>query len=284
VSSASTDWSPAPVWAAPGPADAPAEHGGDGPRREPGQGPPVDRRRGGRRVRRRRWIAAAIALVLLLVGVERLGRSYAEGAIADRLRDSGITGDVDVSVGSSWWRPTVLPALVTGDVDEVSVRITDGSLMGVPIDRADYALSGISGDVSLLGGTVGVRSIDRGSITIDVPPSAIGHAVGEPVTIRDGRLEMGQPARPVRARMSGDSLVLEDPAGGQPIRVPVVDPYVLPCDPALHVRERSLELSCAGRNVPGILRGPLQGSTATDADGDPAGDLAPPQSTVRPGG
>ena len=231
-------------------------------------------------------VVSLLALVVLLVAAERLGRSYAEGAIADRLRESGVSGDIDVSVGSSWWRPAVLPALVTGDLDQVRVQVRDGSLMGVPIDRADYTLSGISGDVSVLDGTVAVSSIERGDVAIDIPPKAIADAVESDARIRGGRIELGDPPTPVRSRLSGDDLLLEDPRGGAPLMVPVADPYVLPCKPVLHVGERSVGLRCSGRQVPGVLRGPLQGpAPAIGPDGgNPGGDLTPPQSTVRPGG
>ena len=229
-----------------------------------------------------------LALVLLaLVAVERFGRTYAEGEIAGRLRNGGVTGDIGVTVGSSWWRPAVLPALVTGDLDRVEVDVANGSLAGVRVDSARYVLSGLHGVFPPFNGTVAVRSLDRGSVVMRIPPEVIGQSIGVPVVVRNGDLLAGDPLAPLDVQVVGDSLVFSGRAlasQGRPQPVPVADPYLLPCRPRVGVARGALQLACTGTTVPGILQAALQGD---DPGGDgvaPVGELPPPQSTDRPGG
>jgi len=226
----------------------------------------------------------ATLVLLALAVVERFGRSYAEGQIAERLQASGVTGDIGVTVGSSWWRPTVLPALVTGDLDQVTVTVDSGSLLGLPVDDVHYVLSGLHGDVSLLNGSVVVRSLDRGTFVMRVPASVIGESLGVPVSVRDGELVAGDDPQPLDVRVDGDSLVFSGAALGDrgPQSLPVVDPYVLPCRPAVTVAGEALRLACSGNQVPGILDAPLQGDPGGDRA--PVGELPPPQTTDRPTG
>jgi hypothetical protein len=215
------------------------------------------------------------------VGVELVGRVVAERRIEERLRDSGITGEIDVTVGRAWWRPTVWPALVTGDVDRVLVAVTDGELVGLPVRSARYVLSGIEGDISVLDGTVAVERLDRGSVRIVIDPAVIGQGIGADLRIQNGQVVAGETAEPVEMSVEGDQLVLRSAALAGPTAapsVPVVDPYLLPCRPDVGVRGAAVVLSCSGGDLPGVLRSPLVG----DGDLPPAGpaDLPPPQSTV----
>jgi hypothetical protein len=268
VSSASTDWTTIPAWAAPAPGETP----------DAAPAAPARRRR-----RAVRLLIMAALVLLALVVVERFGRSYAEDQIAARLRASGVTGDIGVTVGSNWWRPTVLPALVTGDLDQVTVTVGDGSLLGLPVDDVRYVLHGLHGDVSLLNGSVVVRSLDRGTFVMQVPASVIGESLGVPVSVRDGALVAGDDPQPLDVKVDGDALVFSGAALGDrgPQSVPVVDPYLLPCRPAVTVVRGALRLACGGNQVPGILDAPLQGD---DGGGDraPVGELPPPQTTDRP--
>ena len=276
MSSASTDWSTTPVWAAPA-----AE-----PDVVPQAGPSPARRRRRRR-RFRRALIAGVALVLVLIAVERFGRSYAEGEIAGRLQAGGVTGDVEVSVGGPWWRPVVLPALVTGDLDQVRITITDGSLAGLRVDSVDYLLSGIHGDVSLLNGTVAVTSIDNGSVVMRIPPEVVSDGVGVEVDIRSGRLVTGDPPAPIEVKVADGSLVFSGgplTGNGRPPPIPIADPYVLPCEPTVSIVEDALQLACDGDQLPGILQVPLQGSPPESTGDAPSSELPPPQSTERPGG
>ncbi|MFZ4518464.1 MAG: hypothetical protein ACOYOP_08745 [Microthrixaceae bacterium] len=257
-------WDEVPVWAAG--ADTPAS-----------PAPPPRRRR-------RWWIAlpvAALFVLLLAVAIERFGRSYAASEIRSRLERGGLVTNAEVTVGASPWRPVVWPALLTGDVDRVVVRVTDGTLADLPVRSAVYELEGIHGDLSLRDGTVGVNSLDRGSVRLVLDPAVLGRASGTEVRARGDRLVTADGA-PVGLALDGDDLVVEVP-GAAPTRVQVVDPYVMPCRPDVSVRRVGVVLACTGDTLPGILRTPLAGVP----DGAPpatSDSLLPPQSTIKPGG
>jgi hypothetical protein len=231
-------------------------------------------------------VVLAVLAVVGLVVTERVGRAYAEGQIESRLRASGVNGDIHVSVGSSWWRPTVLPALVTGDIDRVTVTVTDGSLLGLPVDDVHYTLGGLHGDVSLLGGTVVVRSLDGGTFEMRVPPEVIGDSLGIPAAVRNGRLVGGAERSPLEVRVQGDQLVFSGPSLGErsPQTLPVADSYILPCRPVVSVEGGALRLACTGDRVPGILDAPLQGDEPADVGPASPGQLPPPQTTAKPPG
>jgi hypothetical protein len=232
-------------------------------------------------------VALVVAVLFVaLVAAERFGRGYAEHEIAARLQEGGVTGDVDVTVGGSWWRPAVLPALVTGDLDRVTIDVRDGTLSGMPVERTRYVLEGIHGDVSVLNGTVAVRSIDSGSVLVRISPDVIARSLSTDVRARGDELVAGNPPSPLKAYVVGDDLVFSGRAladRGRPQTLPVGDPYLLPCSPGVAVADGALELSCTGDRLPGVLKVPLQGSEQP-AGSAPVDTLSPPQSTVRGGG
>ncbi|MBS1838225.1 MAG: hypothetical protein JST64_11090, partial [Actinobacteria bacterium] len=153
--------------------------------------------------------AVAVALVAL-VAAEALGRWIVTDQVATRLRSSGITGDVDVSLGARW-RPVVLPALLGAGIDHLSVRIVGGEVSGLPVRRADYELRGLDADVSVRHGTVHVRSIDAGDVRIEIDPSALEPITGTPMRVRGGHLVAGPDALVVHLAVRGDALVLDGP-------------------------------------------------------------------------
>lgn len=254
------DWS-APVWAEPTEEESEAAARGAG--------------------RMWRWVfvVASCLLVLVVVAGEMVGRRYLTAEVESRLRDSGMTGVIDVSVGGGW-RPVVLPAVIGTGLDRLTIRITNGTVGGLPVRRADYDLRGIEGDVSLRNGTVRVRSIASGDVRIAIDPAALETVTGTTMRIRGGRLLAGEEGVPVGLKVRGDLLVLGGEAEGlwgTEIEIPVVDDQLLPCTPRVRVVDRSIVLACRGRSVPGILVDPLEGDRSPTA---PAGQLVPPQSTI----
>ena len=176
---------------------------------------------------------------------------------------------------------------MTGDLDQVRVTITDGSLAGLRVDSVDYLLTGIHGDVSLLNGTVGVTSIDNGSVVMRIPPEVVSDGVGVEVEMQSGRLVTGDPSTPIDVKVVDGSLVFSGgPLSGKrrPPPIPIADPYVLPCEPTASVVDDALQLACDGDQLPGILQVPLQGSAPASSGDAPSAELPPPQSTERPGG
>ncbi|UDY34595.1 LmeA family phospholipid-binding protein [Dermatobacter hominis] len=257
-----------PVWAAPAPSDR--DEGETG--RRPGT----------------RWAVALAAVAVLLLGglvaLEWVGRRTLTDRVTDQLLASGITGDVEVSIPGGL-RPVVLPALLGGGLDELSIRIVDGTIAGLPVARADYTLTDLDGDVSLLSGSVRVESIGEGDVRIEVLPEALSSAVGTELSIVDGQLVAGPDQLRVDAVVRGDALVLSGPAEslwGGPVEVPVADGYLLPCTPGVSIGRSTIVLACRGSKLPGVLEDPL--GPAFDPDTAPAGSLLPPQSTAIDGG
>lgn len=238
-----------------------------------------DRLRSKRRRRRVVLLVLAALVVLVMVVAEVAGRRYLAGQVETRLRSSGITGDVEVSVGEAW-RPVVVPALLTGQVDHLRVTIDDGTVGGLPVRQARYDLRGIDGDLSLLSGAFHVRSIDAGDVRIEIDPTALGSVTGTAMRIKDGRLVAGDDRASVEVKVKGSSLILGGEAEklwGGPIEVPIIDDWLLPCTPKARLSARTMVLSCTGTKVPGVLIDPLGGDPSPTA---PSGELVPPQSTV----
>jgi hypothetical protein len=257
-----------PVWAAPDPSDVDEA----GPRRRPG---------------RRGLVALVVVAAVVLVGsvaIEWLGRRAVTDRVADQLRASGITGEIDVEV-TGGLRPVVLRVLAGRGLDELSIRVTDGTIGGLPVARADYRLTDLDVDVSLWSRTVWVDSIGEGDVRIEVLPAALSSTVGTELAIVDGRMTAGPDRLPVTTLVRGDVLVLSGPAEalwGAPVELPLADDYLLPCRPRVTVTGSMLVLACRGSDLPGVLEAPL--GPGADPGSAPDGSLVPAQSTVLDGG
>lgn len=232
---------------------------------------------------------AAAASVVAVVSAEIVGRRAVASQVEQRLRDSGMSGRIEITVGSSPWRPSVLAALAGRGLDELDVRIVDGTVGGLAVTGADYRLSDIEGDVSLGSGAVVVRSIGRGDVRLELPAESLASTVGSELIARDGRLwaagTLPWDRRAVKLRVVDGSLELGGDAAalwGGPVEVPVADGYLLPCPPEVTVDGELLVLTCHGNDLPGVLQAPL--SIDPSDPSAPTGELTPPQSIVRDGG
>lgn len=230
--------------------------------------------------------ALAVTGAVGLVVAEVAGRRALESEVTGRLADAGIVGEVDVVVGKAWWRPTIVPAVLTGDLDRVTVHVDGGELGGLPVTSAHYVLDDLGGDLSLRNRSVEVETLGRGEVRLVVNPDVIGRLTGTELSVVDGRL-VGPSGEAVTATLDGDVLVLSGegiPDGDAAPSVTVVDPYLLPCRPDLTVDAAGLELACTGDDLPGVLRAPLAGTGDLPPTSDAVEDLPPPQTLVRPGG
>jgi hypothetical protein len=218
-------------------------------------------------------VVAVVAGVLFLglVLAEVGGRQLVERAAATALRDEGIEA-ATVTVGTSWWRPTLVPALFGGSVDRVQVRLRDTEVSGVRIVRADYVLDDLQVDPDPLGRTLGVSGIGGGSFRLVVAPESVAAVLGVPARVVDGRLVIGPDREPAKVRVDRDELVVESPyleREGIDPRIAVLDRRLLPCSPEVRIAAEAVELWCSGDQLPGILDTPL---------GEPVGDVpAPPE-------
>lgn len=239
------------------------------------------------RSRRRRWLVVAAAAVVLvgvaaMAAIEVLGRRYVADGVAEQLRASGISGDIDVST-TGGLRPVVVPAVLGRGLGELRIAVADGSVAGLPVVRADYVLGDIDAAVSLRTGEIDVRSIGSGRVRIEISPDALADAVGTDLTIEDGVLLAGPDRLVVDTEISGDALVLSGPAEsvwGGPVDVPVADGYLLPCTPEVSIGRSTVVLACTGSTLPGVLRDPLGVGRGSGGGSTTDGSLVPPQSTA----
>jgi hypothetical protein len=226
----------------------------------------------------RRWVLALLAatVVVLCVGlvvVEVVGRRVAEGVATAELARQGID-DAQVSIGT-WWRPSVLSAVLLGDLDRVHVRLDDAQVSGVDVLEANYDLEGLRVDVDVLNGDVAITELSKGSFRVIVDPATFGAQLGVEVAAEDGVLLIGPDREPATLRMDGAELIIDSDhlrAQGIDGRLAVADRRLLPCDPTPRVVFDVVELSCTGDRLPGILDSSL---------GQPI-DVPPPPAQLEP--
>jgi hypothetical protein len=226
----------------------------------------------------RRWVLALTAAVLVvvcigLVAVEIVGRRIAEGVATSELARQGID-DAQVSIGT-WWRPSVLTAVLLGDLDRVRVRLVDAQVSGVDVLEADYDLDGLRVDVDVLNGDVAITELSKGSFRVVVDPATFGAQLGVEVAAEDGVLLIGPEREPATLNMDGEELVIDSDhlrERGLDGRLFVADRRLLPCDPTPRVVFDVVELSCTGDRLPSILDSSL---------GQPL-DVPPPPAQLEP--
>ncbi len=239
------------------------------------------------------WLALGVVAVLVVVAVavEWGGRVGVDRLAADRIARDVPAGSVEVVTGSAWWRPTIIPAVVLGDLDRISVRLVDTDLGGFSVAVVDYVLEGVAGDVSLPQRRVTVRSIDHGMVRMLVDPSAFAVTFGTTAELVDRQLLIGPERIPASFEIVGDDLVVSVGDGTEvPDQViPVVDDWLMPCRPEVRTGNRYIELACDGDELPGVLGGSFSsgdlrdgGVGGKDPDAErPPPDLLPPETVDR---
>jgi hypothetical protein len=258
------DWDVTPVWAAERPPEPP-------------------------RRRARTAVLVGLAVLVVLGGVALLAeqqlRRSVEGHIEDQLRASGVTGVVDARLGGSGWRPSALLALVGAEMDRVEVRVREGSIGGVPVVEADYVLRGLDVTVDVSVPAVTVHRIGDGTVRLLLDPVALGASIGQDLVVDAGEVLLGPDRMPARVLLRDEFVVVapRPPAGRLAVlTVPAVDPYLLPCRPDLRILDDTIELSCSGDDLPGVLAGPL-GPPPVPGDESIPPELPPPQTLIAPG-
>jgi hypothetical protein len=227
----------------------------------------------------------ALVLVAGLVFLEVSGRLTLERIASDRIAAEGVAGGIDVVVGTAWWRPAVLPALMGADLDRIHVRLRDAEVLALPVRVADYVLDEVDVAISLPGRRIGATGLGAGEFRLLVDPSTIGDALGLDASIKDGRLVLGEQSRPAELMLDGDDVVvagaaLEGRGGSETIRL--VDPLFMPCRPKVRIVLGVVELRCTAERIPGILEQPLgPGEEPVAPEGpEPPVELQPPATAV----
>lgn len=242
-----------------------------------------------RRQRRRVGLAARVVLAMLVVAtvgalmLEAVGRGVAERKAADLLADQGVDGAV-VRLGGPWWKPVVIPALVDGRVEQVTVDLTGTEVAGVQVASARYVLEGLEVTPDWASGSLGAGSMRRGRFDLLLEPAAVGEAMGVEVRTIDGRLVVGPDDEPAKLRVDGEELILESPylqRVGHPPRVASLSARLLPCEPTVEMVDGLVALGCSSRAIPAVLDRSL-GEPVADTPAPP--ELEPPITAERDGG
>lgn len=248
----------------------------------------------GRTARLATWVRShakhiAMACVLLVlvayVVIEFAGRGMIERATESQIRNAGVAGEVDVEIGRAWWTPSITRLLVTGRLDRASVDLRSAQFYMVPVHTAFYRLDDLDVSLSLRHQTIRVTSLGVGSVLVVVDPSSISSFLGVQVAARSGELFIGDSHDPAKIKVEGSNLVvtsndLLDVNGTDKASFPVVDSYLMPCEPQAKVRGEFIELKCTGSELPGVLSQTI--GVLGEQRGDPSipAEIAPPESTV----
>ena len=219
-------------------------------------------------------LVVAIAFVALSV-VEFGGRLMVARVAQDQLQSQGIA-DAQVTIGRSWWRPSLLPALLGGDLDRVTVQLRDAQVSGVLVETADYVLEDLDVDPNPFGASLGVNAVRDGSFRLTVSPASIGRLLGVNARVVAGRLVVGPDGEPAKLRLDDTELIVESPYLARlrlPHRFRVLDGRLLPCDPEVQLDGELVELRCRGNRLPRILDASM---------GEPVAQLPAPPTELEP--
>jgi hypothetical protein len=232
------------------------------------------------RLLRRALLALAVTAIALVLLAEVAGRVVVERVAAEELRDAGVAREVEVVVGDAWWKPSVVPALLGADLDRVTVRMVDARMHPLTVARADYVLEGLDVELSLRSRSLAVTGLRQGAAAVLVDPQVMGEQLGFSATVEGDRLLVGPELRPAEVRAEGNELVVTSDAfaeDGGSVRLPVIDSYVLPCEPRVRVRAGKVTLYCTTTELPGMLRQHLGPPVEVDPDlPPPPVELEPP--------
>lgn len=203
----------------------------------------------------RRLLLVAV-LAALALGLDQGLRLVAAGQLASRAREAARDPESAEATITSF--PFVGRLLVSGGVPRVRVRVTGAAAGPLRLAAVEVEGSGVRVDRSaLLSGAVRLEGIDRGSVTVELDSRAISEAVGVPVVVADGRMQVGTGAVKAGAGVEVDrdgSLVLRA-AGLSGLRVPVARSPLVPCAAtSVSVRGDRVRLRCDVDALPAPLR------------------------------
>lgn len=195
-----------------------------------------------------------LALVLLVVAAglvaEVLTPRLVEARIEERVADN-TEGRVTVEANVQSF--PFLPGLATeGKIRRLTLTLDDVFGQQLPAD-ASFDLEGIHLDrQALLEGTVEVRDVDRGTVSVEVTEQTLSDALGVPVDIRPDAVVLNPAGVSVEADLAVEAgNVVISAAGVGGLDVPL--PENLPCEPVLEQEGGVVRLSCGFEGLPAIL-------------------------------
>lgn len=230
--------------------------------------------------------AVLIALIAAYLVLEIGGRVMIGRIVQTQIRNYGVAGDVQVRIGRGWWSPSVSRLVATGRLDRAQIELESAELYVVPVETARYRLDDLDVALSIRHRSLKVDSLGSGKVLLVVDPKSVAELLGVKVSAHGGILWVGESTTPASVHVEGANLAVESPDivainGTDRALFPLVDPYLMPCQPNAKVVGSFIELRCTGNSLPGIL-----GRTIGLGTGQPAGDpnvppeIAPPQSTI----
>jgi hypothetical protein len=198
-----------------------------------------------------RKLVVLAVLAGLLVVADIAARAFAEGKIASRM-ESATRGEADADADIDSF-PFLGRLLATGSAGDVHIRMTNVPAQRIAYSALEIDLSGVKVDRDLLlQREVEVTDIDEGTLAVELTAPALSRALGIPVEIRAGAVEVTVQGRKVPARASitgGDALQLTvDPLPGQ--RIPIPRSPLVPCVSRAEVRGDRVRISCTFEEVP----------------------------------
>lgn len=198
----------------------------------------------------RKLIVLAVLAGLLLVA-DIAARAFAEGKIASRM-ESAARGEADADADIDSF-PFLGRLLAAGSAGDVRIRMTNVPAQRIAYSALEIDLSGVKVDRDLLfQRQVEVTDIDTGTVAVELTAPALSRALGVPVEVRAGTVEVTVRGQKVPARASvagGDALQLTaDPLPAQ--RIPIPRSPLVPCVRRAEVRGDRVRVSCTFEEVP----------------------------------
>lgn len=193
---------------------------------------------------------------VLVLGLDQGARLVAEGQLASRAREAARNPESAESTITSF--PFLGRLLLLGSVPRVRVRVTAAAAGPLRLAAVEVEGSGIRVDrLALRSGDVRLEGIDRGSVTVELDSGAISEAVGLPVAVADGRVQVGTGAVRGEAgvEVDGDGSLVLRAAGLSGLRVPVARTPLVPCAVTeASVHGDRVRLRCEVDELPVALR------------------------------
>ncbi len=142
-------------------------------------------------------------LVGLLLVADIAARTFAEGKIASRM-ESAARGDAEADADIDSF-PFLGRLLAAGSAGDVHIRMTNVPAQRITYSALEIDLSGVKVDRDLLfQRQVEVTDIDTGTVAVELTAPALSRALGVPVEIGAGAVEVTMQGRKVPARASAD--------------------------------------------------------------------------------
>jgi hypothetical protein len=221
-----------------------------------------------------------VVLGVLAVVLEFGGRFGASVAAEKAIVQTGRAASADVTIGARPWQPALLPTLAGRPLDQLKAELTDVKVEYLTVDSATYQLDDVELSYKFSTRPVTIDSIGSGSVRLELSAGSLAAVLGTPVAIAGDKVLVGPDRLPARLTVSNG--ILEVSAAGQVFTpLPVDDPDLLMCPPAVSVENDRLVLACSGNRVPAILSRALQ---PPDTGGRPGGptELGPSNTVTVP--